>query len=148
MLHDNGVRTAHQEATRHFALIYRTGFHAGGRLDVNTFVIHRHLAIYRVLLLAVMTADHSFFYRPWQTTFVRFKSSGKQFLLFGQRGLGGLLRLLANHLVDLLVQFSHTFLLLLELLVQVFLFALQLVEHVLLLALVAFEVFLLAFAAG
>ena len=98
-----------------------------------------------VLLLAEMPADHAFLNRPRQTSFVRLKSSGYQFLFFGQRGLRRFIRLFADHFVNLLVQLRYFLLLLLELFVQIFLFALQLAQHILLLAFVTFELVLLTF---
>ena len=100
-----------------------------------------------MLLLAEMTADHAFFYRPWQATFVGFKTAGYQLLLFGKGGLGRFLCLLTDHVVNLFIQISHFLLLLLQFLGQILLLALQLIQHGLLLFLVPLQVFLF-FLAG
>ena len=43
VLHDHGVCTADHETTGHLTFIDCAGFGAGCRLQVNTFVVYRHL---------------------------------------------------------------------------------------------------------
>ena len=146
VLHDHRIRTADHEATGYFPLIHCSRFCTGHGLQVDTFVIHDHLRVHGVLLFTEMPANHSFLHRPGQTSFVGLKTTGNQLLFLRQRGLGRFLRLLADHLVDLLVQLIHFLLFLVDLFGQIFLLTLELIEHILLLAFVAFEVLLLTLA--
>ena len=125
MLDNHGVGTAHHKATRYFTFVYRSRFHASSCLDIYSLIIHHHLFVNGVLLFAELTTNHTFLHRPWQTTLVGFKTTSHQFLLFGERGLR--CRLLADDIVNLLIERSHAFLFLLQLLGQCLLFTLELV---------------------
>ena len=125
MLDNHSVGTAHHKATCHFSFVYRSRFHTSSRLDIYTLIIHHHLFVNGVLLLTELTTNHTFLYRPWQTTLVGFKTTSHQFLLLGERGLR--CRLLADDIVNLLIERSHAFLFLLQLLGQRLLFTLELV---------------------
>ncbi|MBR4520462.1 MAG: hypothetical protein IKO63_03525, partial [Paludibacteraceae bacterium] len=78
-------------------------------------------------MLAVVPADEAFGYRPWQSAFVRRKTAGYQFLLFGQLLLA--VNLFGYGALNLFVQFVNLFLLLALFGYQRLLFGFQVLEH-------------------
>ena len=77
MLHDDGICAGDDETTGNFSFIDCTRFGTCSRLDVYAFVINDHMFMERVLLFAEMSTDHAFLNGPRETSFVRFKTSGK-----------------------------------------------------------------------
>ena len=81
MLHDNGVGVAYEEATCYLPFVYRPRLHAGGSLNVDTFVVGYHMLIHGVLLLAELAADIAFLHWPRQFAFVLLESARHELLL-------------------------------------------------------------------